>query len=143
VKYLAILAVCLGVYFAAQAAPQAQGTWFYVIQSMWSFGLLTAVLAIERSKLTFSIASIELLAIFLNLFACIGYITTFDYFYLRYSIILTAINITEVIILLTGVPLHGVFNRISELCGPNNNRGPSSRRFVSVNPISIREEGTM
>lgn len=140
-KYLAVLAICIGVFFVSQLVPQADKTWFYVIQSMWAFFILTAVLAIERSKLTLSIAFIELLAIFLNLLGCIGYITAFDYFYLRYSFILNSLNIIEAMILLAGVPLHGVFNRFSELCGPNNNRGPSSGRFVSINPISIREEG--
>lgn len=142
-KYLAVLAVCLGVYFAAQAVPQAQGTWFYVVQSIWSFGLLTAVLAIERSKLTFSIAFIELLAIFLNLFACIGYITSFEFFYLHYIVILTTLNIIEAVILLIGVYQNGIYVGFPKLWRANNNRGPRNRRFVQVNPILVREEGTM
>jgi len=143
VKYLAIVALCFVVFFAAGEAPQADGTWFYVIQSMWSFGLLTAVLAIERSNLTICIASVELSAIFLNLLACVGYITSFEFFYHQYNVILNSLNIIEAVILLAGVKMNGIALGFPKLWRAPDNRGPSSRRFISVNPISITEEGRM
>ena len=49
-RYFVILAICISVFFASQFVPQADYEWFYVIQSMWAFGILTAVLAIERLR---------------------------------------------------------------------------------------------
>ncbi len=107
---------------------------------MWSFGLLTAVLAIERSKLTLSIATIELSAIVLNLLAGIGFITSFEFFYTNYGFILTALNIIEVFVLLKGAAENGVMARISALCRAPDNRGARYRRYVQVSPIVVREE---
>jgi len=117
-----------------------EGAWFFASQSLWSFGAIFILLAIDRSKLVFSVAGIELSVIFLNLLACIGFLTSFDYFFYQYEGILFALTLVEAAILLAGAPVNGLFNRNPKLRRTSFDRGPAIRRYVQINPILARQE---
>jgi len=139
-NYSRIATICIAVYFSSQFLPQADGTWFYAIQGCWSSFVFLSVLEIQRSRLTFTIAGIEYCAVLLNLLACFGYLTSIDFYYRNYPAILTALNVTELIVLIIGAPWHGILTRFQSLRSLTDNRAASEHRASQANKLLSGEE---
>jgi len=132
-RYLIICAICIGVYIASILTPAYDDAWFFAMQSLWSLLIIFTVLLIENSKLTFSIAFIECIAMILNLCAGVGYDDIYQnmtFFYDYYATMLNTLCIMELIILLRGAKSHGVGVRLERLRGYIVNRAANIRGTV-------------
>lgn len=127
VRYTIIFMLCSLTYGLPLLLPCSGGALFYLVQTYWSFQLFVVLMVIGKSRLIINICRIELLIMFLNLMAFIGYKTIFVFFYDNYSVMLDTLNLIELGVLLMWMPWNGaiarfsqfsdrVFNRIANSC---------------------------
>ena len=112
-RYLLILAiwasVLVGSFLLSDYYPDNEG--FFLVNSTIACVLCIVFLLIERSFLTFTLASFEISAILLCLFAIIGYKSdVYSVFYEHYEYFLASVNVLEGFVLIYKAPRHGFFN---------------------------------
>lgn len=142
-KYLGILLICIVVYSVPQWVPQADGTWFYAVQGMWSMLAIFLILSFDTGRLALTISAIEFTAILHHLMACFGYLTPNDFFYQHYGVILDGINTVEALALAIGLPWHGIFDRLQFLRRDNNPDGTAGYYSVQNTTILPIQERSM
>ena len=133
-RYFSILGLFVAVYVASQLVPQADGSWFYAVQGLWSLGLIVAILSFSQSTLAVRICGLEYLHIINHLIGCFGYLIGLESIYLVYPLILVTINIIEGLILAFGAPWNGILSRLFLLGGSSNSRGTARYRSIQ-NPF--------
>jgi len=115
--YFYAVAICGVAYFAPQFLNNFDNEVFYVVNSSFSLFVIFGLLLLKANPVILFICVIELMAIFLNLLAGIGYVGRSNIFYDQYDTILTTLNTLELAALLWK-PLDGIILRCKRLFKP-------------------------
>lgn len=85
---------------------------FFLVNSSVSLLLITLFLHFGKGRLVEILVNLECSAIFLNMWAAVGYISNIDFFYNNYEYMLNSINIIEVIALIFMAPYNGIRGKL-------------------------------
>lgn len=88
---------------------------FYAVNSTWSLLLIWAFFMVERSKLTFSLAFMEMAAILLHIAGCLAMMFDYQIIYKNYNSMLVFINIVEVILITRKAPWSGILDNTARI----------------------------
>ena len=135
-RHLWLTVLFVSAWAVSQVIPQAEGTWFYAVQSLWSLGLIFAFSMIDRSRVVSWLCILEYLHIINHFMACFAYLTDLDGYLSVYPIILVAINVIEFTLLDLGAPWNGILKRFFLLGRSFSNRSSASHRDLQ-DPIHI------
>jgi len=114
-QWLKTVFVCLSIFIASRYFPAPDGANWFVAQGLWSTLAAVLVLSISTSKPAILIASIEFSAVIINFIACAQYLGSGGIFYAYCVEANSIINLTEVVILITGAPRDGLVNRLKSM----------------------------
>jgi len=104
--------------------------WFFAVQASWSLAIIHIVRSIEISRLTLSIIVIEVVALLLHLMAYSGYVTSYEFFYENYTVILATLNTSEIAVLIMGAPRDGILRLFSSLRASIASSGSSVSGYI-------------
>ncbi len=116
-KYLLVVAICVGVFVVSQIIPQSDDERFYLINSSWSLLVIFSVTFIQRTRTVIAVCIIESIITVVNLITCIDYLNGKGSPYAVYPTIINSLNATEALVLLIGAPWIGAYNRLAAVAG--------------------------
>ncbi len=126
-------------WFLSGITPAPVDEWFFATQSIWSLLVIFLVLHIQASRLTLTLSAIEIGWIVLNLLACIGYLTSFEFFYSHYEGILDGMVATQAAVLFLGAPWDDIIRRLQELRSNPNHPYSGGYRLIQAEAIAYQE----
>lgn len=68
----------------------------------------------------------------INLMACFGYMTEYEFFYHNYELLINSINITELIVLIAKAPWNGIVDRCRKLLHYAYNFRPRGNWYLEI-----------
>jgi len=145
-KYLCILITC----FSLHLIPYGLGTigfyllgsdsWFYVANAAWSTLIVYVILTIQKSKLTFIIAAIEISGLFVNFFTVFNGLTYDQLLYREYDMISSGLILIELLVLLYWIPWRGIYNGHKGYISPDYHWITNNLHNFKTNITYIGEE---
>lgn len=128
IRWLLLCAVCALGYCLPVLIGPASGAQFFVTNGGWSLALLVAVLLISSSRTALAIASLECVAIVVNLWCLASYLNGGGPIYGAYTDLVRAIAVAEIAVLIMGAPWNGVRRMVREYRGVDHYRGAAYLR---------------